>query len=225
MADKLVEFLFGILKNDYLTVLFISAFPLVELKGAIPVGLKAGLPLMQSAALAYAGSSLVCIPLYFLLLPVFNLLKRIGFIKKFVLKAENFLRAKAFKFAANAKNGKTALSMPREEREKKTDRLMLFGLFLFVAVPLPLTGVWTGTAIAVFLGIKGYKSFIALFAGNFVAGSLVTLFTFLFKDNVDYVIYALTLIAITMLIAAIVKIARTPSVNDENDDGAENKNG
>lgn len=225
MADKLVEFLFGIFKNDYLTVLFISAFPLVELKGAIPVGLKAGLPLIQSAALAYVGSSLVCIPLYFLLLPVFNLLKRIGFIKKVVLKVESFLRAKALKLATNAKNGRMASSMSSEEREKKTDGLMLFGLFLFVAVPLPLTGVWTGTAIAVFLGIRGYKSFIALFAGNFVAGSLVTLFTFLFKDNVDYVIYALTLIAIIMLIVAIVKIARAPSSSGENDVDAENKNG
>lgn len=215
MADKLVEFLFGIFKNDYLTVLFVSAFPLIELKGAIPVGLKAGLPLLSSALLAYAGSSIVCIPLYYLLVPCFNLLKKIGFIKKFVEKIENFLKAKALKLASDSEK-RADLVLTDGERERKAERFLLLGLFAFVAVPLPLTGVWTGTAIAVFLGIKGYKAFIALFAGNLTAGALVTAFTFLFKDQVDYVIYGLTGIAVIMLVIAIVKIARAPSGGEKN---------
>ena len=85
MADKIVEFLQEITNNNHILVLLLSAFPLIELKGAIPIGLKAGLTLWQSAVLGYFGSTLVSIPLFFLLIPIFNLLKKIPFIRYAVL--------------------------------------------------------------------------------------------------------------------------------------------
>ena len=215
MADKLVEFLFGIFGNDFVTVALISAFPLIELKGAIPIGLKAGLSLLQSAALSYVGSSLVCIPLYFLLLPVFGLLKKIGAVGKFFGKVENMLYLKASDFAAKAEKGKIGGGLSVEEKKKKADRLIFAALFAFVAIPLPMTGVWTGTAIAVFLHIDFGRAFVALVGGNFVAGALITLLTLIFKDKIDYVIYALFIVFIVMLIVMIIKIARAPSVETE----------
>ena len=219
MVDSLVNFLFGILKNDYLTVLFVSMFPLIELKGAIPVGQAAGLPLIRTALLSYIGSSLVCIPLFFLLIPVFNLLKKIKFIKKFVEKTECMLYGKAGKLAEKAQKGKIGEGLSEEEKNAEASRLIFWALFAFVAIPLPLTGVWTGTAIAVFLNMKFKDAFIALVGGNFISGSLVTLFTFIFKEYVDIVILALGVIAVVMLIIAIVKIARTPQNAREDDRG------
>ena len=60
--------------------------PIIELKGAIPIGVSYGENLLTSALLGYAGSSLISIPLFFLLIPIFNLLKKIQFIKKLVEK-------------------------------------------------------------------------------------------------------------------------------------------
>ena len=83
---------------------------------------------------------------------------------------------------------------------------MMISLFVFVAVPFPVTGVWTGTAIAVFLGLKFREALLPVAAGNLIAGAIITLLTFLFKDYVDIIIYALFAIAIVMLIVFIVKI-------------------
>jgi len=213
MVDKIVAFIFGIFKNDYLTVLFISAFPLIELKGAIPVGLKAGLPLVNTAVLSYIGSSLVCVPLFFLLLPVFGLLKKIKIIRRFVEKTEGVLYGKAEKLAEKASSGKISEALSEEEKKRKAENLIVWALFAFVAIPLPMTGIWTGTAIAVFLGVKFRKAFLALVGGNFVAGALVTLLTFLFKDQIDLILLVLAAIAVIMLVLAIVKVVRTPELS------------
>ena len=210
MEIKLAEFLLGILKNDYLTVLVISMFPLIELKGAIPIGQAANIPLIQTAALAYIGSTIVCIPLYFLLIPIFNLLKRIPVFRKLVDKIENVFKRKAAKIADKATKDKLDVKLDEDAKRKKTESLFFWALFAFVALPLPMTGVWTGTAIAVFLGIKFDKAFVALVGGNLVAGTLVTLFTFIFRDYVNYVILALAVITAIMLIVFIIKIIRAP---------------
>ena len=88
MAEFIREFLSIFTNDGKIITLLVSMFPLVELKGAIPIGVSYGENLITSALLAYSGSTLVSIPLFFLLLPVFNLLKKIPFIKKVVEKME-----------------------------------------------------------------------------------------------------------------------------------------
>ncbi|MBR3864733.1 MAG: small multi-drug export protein [Clostridia bacterium] len=207
MADKLVLFLQEIIKNDKLLVLIISAFPLIELKGAIPIGTKAGIDLWQSALLGYFGSTLVTIPLFFLLIPVFNLLKKIKFLKKLILKIENVFYNKALKLAedANKKRGGDALT--EEQSQLLAKRVLRNALLAFVAVPFPVTGVWTGTAIAVFLNLDFKTAFPAILIGNLIAGTIITLLTFFFSAYVDLIIYCLLAIAIIMLIVLIIKIA------------------
>ena len=85
---------------------------------------------------------------------------------------------------------------------------MVKALLVFVAVPFPVTGVWTGTAIAAFLGFSFFEMITAISAGNLIAGAIITLLTYFFKDYVDYIIYGLIVIAIIMLIVFIIKIAR-----------------
>jgi uncharacterized membrane protein len=203
MGDFLLKLLSGI-NNPELTTLLVSAFPLVELKGAIPIGTGLGLSLVRSALLAYAGSSLVVIPVFFLLIPIFNLLKKIKFIKKLVQKIEAVFNKKAQDLAKKSDGAP----------EEKVRKILMIALFIFVAVPFPVTGVWTGTAIAVFLNMKFKDSFLPIILGNLVAGSIITLITFLFKDYVNLIITVLFIIAIIMLIILIIKIIKSKPIEE-----------
>ncbi len=203
MAEFLLEFLKNITNDSKLLTLIISIFPLVELKGAIPIGLGLGENLFTSAMLAYAGSSLICIPIYFLLIPIFNLLKKIKIVKKIVEKIELVLKNKAVKVAKGTENA-----------EEKKDKFLMLALFIFVAIPFPVTGVWTGTAIAVFLQMKFSKCFLPLVLGNLVAGIIITLLTLLFSSYVNIIIDVLFIIAIIMLIIFIVKVVKSKPINE-----------
>lgn len=197
MTEALGKFLLTVFKSEYVATLFVSMFPLIELKGAIPIGMGLfGLNLWQTAGIAYLGSTLISVAEFFLLIPIFNLLKKIGFIRKLIEKIEAIFNEKAQKIADKT-NGSP---------EKEARRIMMISLFIFVAVPFPVTGVWTGTAIAVFLGLKFRESVLPIAVGNLIAGSIITLLTYLVGDYVDIIIYALFAIAIVMLALFIVKI-------------------
>lgn len=202
MTETLGEFLLKLFGgNTYAATLFVSMFPLIELKGAIPIGTGLfGMPLWQTSLVAYLGSTIVSVAEFFLLIPVFNLLKRISFIKKLVLKVEGIFARKAEEIAKKTEGS----------AEKEAKKIMLWSLFVFVAVPFPVTGVWTGTAIAVFLGLKFHESVLPIAAGNLVAGGIITLLTFLLGEKyTNYLIYALFVIALIMLVVFIVKIVRS----------------
>lgn len=209
MTEVLGEFLLKIFKSEYVATLFISMFPLIELKGAIPIGMGLfGMGLWETAGIAYLGSTVVSVFLFFLLIPIFNLLKKIGFVKRIIEKIEAVFDKKAREIAKKTDGSP----------EKEARKIMMISLFIFVAVPFPVTGVWTGTAIAVFLGLKFRESVLPLAVGNLIAGALITLLTFFVGEYVDVIIYALFAIAIVMLILFIVKIVRAKPVSDGNDE-------
>lgn len=215
MTEALGEFLLKLFGgNTYAATLFVSMFPLIELKGAIPIGTGLfGMPLWQTSLVAYLGSTIVSVAEFFLLIPVFNLLKRISFIKKLVLKVEGIFARKAEEIAKKTEGS----------AEKEAKKIMLWSLFVFVAVPFPVTGVWTGTAIAVFLGLKFRESVLPIAAGNLVAGGIITLLTFLLGEKyTNYLIYALFVIALIMLVVFIVKIVRSEP-KAENANGSEDE--
>ena len=207
MAEFIRQFLSIFTNDGKIITLFVSMFPLVELKGAIPIGFSYGESLITSALLGYIGSTIITIPLFFLLIPIFNLLKKIGFIKKIIQKIEAVFENKAQKLAQKS-NG---------EAEDKKRKMLILGLFIFVAVPFPVTGVWTGTAIAVFLNMKFKDSFLPIVIGNLIAGSIITLLTFLLRDYVDIIINCLFIIAIIMLIVFIVKVVKANPTKTPND--------
>lgn len=206
MAEELGNFLIELFGNPYITVFIISMIPLIELKGAIPVGMTEafGLSLLETAAIAYLGSTVVALFIFFLLKPIFGLLKKIKIFNLIVRKCEGLFIHKAEQIAA-----KTEGSV-----ETTAKKIMMISLFIFVAVPFPVTGVWTGTAVAVFLGLRFKESVLPLAGGNLIAGSIITLLTFFFRDYVDIIIYCMLALALIMLVVTIYKIARSkPSEN------------
>ena len=201
MALLLGEFLIKIFGSRYIAVAIVSMFPLIELKGAIPIGMSEafGMGLFETAGIAYLGSTAVAIGVFFLLVPIFDLLKKLKFIKRLIEKVEDLFARKAEKIAAKTQGS----------AEAEAKKIMMLSLFAFVAVPFPVTGVWTGTAVAVFLGLKFRESILPIALGNLVAGAAITLLTFLFRDYVDYIIYGLLTVAVVMLVVFIVKVARS----------------
>ena len=88
---------------------------------------------------------------------------------------------------------------------KKTFGKML-GVFLFVAVPMPLTGVWTGTAIAVFLGLKKWQTILSAFVGNAVAGIIILFVSEVFFNYLDIVFYVILGIVLLLVLIGVGKM-------------------
>ncbi|MGN1099448.1 MAG: COG2426 family protein [Christensenellales bacterium] len=193
MAEAIVEFFRNLFGNDLVTTFVVAAVPLVELRGAIPVAfMMGGLSWWQIFLAAYVGSCLICPLLYWLLRPVLNLLKRIKCFGNFVAAVEQYINEKAQKAVRNNENaGK---------------KVKFWGVVCFVGVPLPLTGAWTGTAIAVFLEMGFLNTLLSVCLGNLIAASVITLLSVFFLEYIDVIIYCLIAIIVVVLVSLIVKL-------------------
>lgn len=205
-------FISNLIGNEYLATLVMSFFPLIELKGAIIYAWDS-LGFLVAFALSYVGSTIVAIPIFFLLKPLLNLLKKIKFFNKFALKIEDYFKRKAEETLEKQK-GKNA-GRVRTERFIK-----ILGVFIFVAIPLPMTGIWTGTAIAVFLGLKFKEAIPAIIIGNLIAGLLISGLSALctiIGISLDLVLWILFALAGVLLILTFVKISLSKPKYNEKD--------
>jgi len=136
-----------------LVVLIISALPVVELRGALPVAINLfDFPWYYALFWAIIGN----------LLPVPFILLFLNAVTKWLSKINFFKRMFNWLFERTRRRGRI---VERYER---------IGLALFVAIPLPLTGAWTGSLVAVLLGLKLKTAFLSIFVGVVIAGVIVT---------------------------------------------------
>ncbi len=201
----MVNFISQLINNNYLATLIMSLVPLIELKGAIVFARGVGFGFFTALGLSFLGSTIVFIPIYWLLKPVLNLLKKIKFINSFAVKLEVYFENKAQE------------TLQEQQNKNKNSKLSVtfikrLGVFIFVAIPLPMTGVWTGTAIAVFLGLKFKEVVLPIALGNLVAGLIISLLAelclaFWTIAVLDYILYGLFALAIILLVITIVKIS------------------
>ena len=75
----------------------------------------------------------------------------------------------------------------------------------FVAIPLPLTGVYTGTVIAVLMGLNFYECLLACVSGNLIAGIIITLISSVLKENSIYLLIAFIGILILTILFSLIK--------------------
>ncbi|MBQ7236737.1 MAG: small multi-drug export protein [Clostridia bacterium] len=202
----MVELISTFIGNDFLATMVMSLIPLIELKGSIVFARGVGMTFLQAFGLAYIGSTIVFFPIYFLLKPILKLLKKIKFVSRLAEKAESYCVDKANSaLEAQKANGKRlALS---------ETLLKQLGVFVFVAIPLPMTGVWMGTAIAVFLNLKFKDAVLPIVLGNLIAGLLISGLAALCMaiwsiEVLDYILYGLFALAVILLVVLIVKVAR-----------------
>ena len=143
--------------KSYLIVFFISMLPLIELRGAIPVGIGMGLPILPTYLVCVVGNML---PVPFIYI----------FARKALIWGFNNPIIGAFCrfWIVNGEKGGRAL-------EAKAGRGLVAALLLFVGIPLPGTGAWTGTLAASILDMKFKDVLIACMGGVLLAGIIMGL--------------------------------------------------
>ena len=149
MLDQITNSLVAF--NKELAVVALGALPVSELRGAIPLALAMGFSPVKAYTLAFIGNLIPVIPLLFLLRPIADKLRHIKLFAKF------------FDWLFERTRKKATL----------VERFEALGLILFVAIPLPITGAWTGCVAATLFKIRFRYAFIAILLGVVIAGFIV----------------------------------------------------
>lgn len=147
--------LFNFISKEF-TVIFTAMLPVIEVRGAIPVGIALGMSPLHATLLAFLGSN---IPIPFILMtirPIFAYLKKTKSFEKLVNKL-------------------TAKSM---EKSGDVQKYGYIGLFIFVAIPLPGTGIWSGSLIASLLNMRIKYAFPTIVLGNLIASIAIMLLSY-----------------------------------------------
>ena len=163
MTDSLVNFfidLFGNINKD-IVVFIISMMPILELRGGLLAASILNISLVKGLIICIIGNVLPIPFVLWLIEWIFSLFEKFKPTKKMV----KWLKNKAM---------------------KKSDSIKKYGyvgLILFVGIPLPGTGAWTGSLLAVLLNLDKKKSFICILAGVFLASVIMTIISYGFVGN------------------------------------------
>lgn len=142
----------------YIITFILGMCPIIEIRGAIPVGVGMGLSYFEAFLIGFIGN---IIPIYFIVKyidPIFDFLRKFKIFNKIIDWATN----KATK---------------KIEESPRLQNFTALGLFLFVAIPIPGTGAWVGSLIANFLHVPFKKAVIPLILGVLTAGSIILIAT------------------------------------------------
>ncbi len=153
MSEAVIGFFQNLNLSDELLVFIVSMLPIVELRGAIPLGVVLGINSWELLGIALLGNMLPIPFIIFCARPIVNY----------------FLKTKIFRPVGN---------WLEEKVRKHSDKVLkyeVWGLFLFVAIPLPGTGAWTGALVAALLNLRIKNALPAITLGVLTAG-LIMLF-------------------------------------------------
>ena len=149
---ELIDFLTGTTGGKCLFTMLVSMIPIIELRGGLPFGVALGLPYYLAFPAAVIGN---LIPAPFIIVyirRIFELMRRyLPWLNGVVDKLERKAHLKG----------------------RKVQKYQYLGLWLFVAVPLPGTGAWTGSLAAAFLGMRLKKAMPAVVLGVLTAGCIM----------------------------------------------------
>lgn len=152
--------------SDIIYVFLCSMVPIIELRGAIPLGATLELPFYLNYIICVIGNM---IPVPFILLfirHILNWMKRLPKLDNIAIWVEN----------------------KAEKNKAKVLKYATFGLFFFVALPLPGTGAWTGSLVAAMLDMRLKKAIPAIFLGVMTAGVIMTLASYGFLSFLDFLL-------------------------------------
>lgn len=152
MIEQVFNFFSG--AGELWALFIVSIIPFIELRGAIPFGiLFLGMPWYEAFLISFISN---CIPVPFVILltrPIFGWLKKTKLLAGFVHRLESKMMKKS----------------------EQVTKYKVIGLFLFVAIPLPGTGAYSGSLIAALLDMRLSKAIPSIVAGIFVAGLIMTI--------------------------------------------------
>ena len=182
MSESVFAFLSGLPLNW--VVFFASAIPITELRAAIPFGIAGGMSPLSAWFWGVLGN-LLPIPFILFLWPlIYKICDKIPGVRTVMHKSIDKAR----------------------EKGKTIERKGAIGLTLFVGIPLPVTGVWTGSLVSFLLGLSWWKAAICMTLGAMISGTIVTLITVGFVNIAGSAGIWAALIALIVVIAAIVVV-------------------
>lgn len=143
--------------GEFCFTMLVSMIPVVELRGGIPFGVARGLPVWAAYLAAIIGN----------ILPV-------PFILVYIRQIFHWMRRKIPKLNRMV----DWLERKAHLKGQKVTKYKYLGLLLFVAIPLPGTGAWTGSLAAAFLDMPLRKALPSVFLGILIAGIAISVITF-----------------------------------------------
>lgn len=162
--------------GKWIFTLIIAMLPVIELRGSLPIALGLGLKWWVAILLSIIGNM---IPIPFILL--------------FFEKIERFLRR--WKFFERFFD--RLFESTRRKGERKLQVWGDLGLIFFVAIPLPITGAWTGSLVAYLLKLDRKKAFLSIFVGVVIAGFIVSFIELL--NSWFFAVLTILILAIVLL--------------------------
>lgn len=205
MIQDLITQISDAIGNPYLTLYVISIIPIIELRGAIlfmPYLFDTIQEMMLGMLCCIAGSTTVIVPLILITRPFLRKLRRSKWFSKIGKRMEANLADRAESAYSEEKNEKIDEIKTKHSRKSMSkDGKKFLGLFVFVAIPLPMTGAWTGSCIGSFLDFPVWKASLAVFFGNIVAGLILTTIAFFLpKQYADVFLYGFVILAIAIAV-------------------------
>lgn len=140
---------------EYIKLMFLSMVPIIELRGAIPLGIAMNLNPFYVYCICVIGATLIAIPIVVLFRNIIEYLRH----KKYFNKIIRLIDRKI------------------EGRAKKLKAVSIIGVIVFVGIPLPTTGSWSAAAIASILKMRLRDSILGIFIGNAIAGLIMSVLT------------------------------------------------
>ena len=195
MAYKLIDFFAGRINNPYLLAALLSLIPGTEIKGSILYVVSSEAKVWLSALSAFLPTVALALLHAAALPPLFRLLDKHPRCRKCVGLVTDRIAKAADRILKNSK-----------DKETRAERLFL-GVYTFVAIPLPLTGIWAGGILAAMLGLDFKRTFFALSAGNFTAGGIVLAVALLAGEYASAVLDVFCVLVLLFLLFPIVKKA------------------
>ena len=165
LASSLVESFSSLTSLKYgkeLIVFIISMLPILELRGGLIASALLGLDGLSSFIICFLGNIIPIPFILWLITPIFDWLKKTKLFKGLVGKLENKAMSK----------------------KEQIEKLQYIGLMLFVGIPLPGTGAWTGSLIAALLDMNKKKAMLYAILGVVMAGIIMMILSYGILDNI-----------------------------------------
>ena len=190
-------------KAPWFATMIMSMVPIIEVKGAIPFGVSVelwgsnALSAKEAFVWAIVGSSIIVPIIVLLFKPIINAMKNTRVFGKIANVVERKVSRGARKIKCNSENVYSNVL------------IRMLEVFFVVAIPLPMTGVWTGACMGVYIGLKPWQTILSVVLGNWVASVLLVTICLAFPNLVTYMLLIVMAIVVIYVAVLIVKILVT----------------
>ncbi len=168
---------------EYIKLFFLSMIPIIELRGAIPLGIAMNLNPIYLYITCVIGSSIISVPVVLIFRHVIDYLRYRKYFNKIIRWVDKKIEGKA----------------------KKLKAASIIGLIVFVGVPIPTTGSWSGSALASIFKMRIVDSLIGIFIGNAIAGVIMLTVSMHVAegDSIELLLMALTIVVLSFYLIKI----------------------